>query len=183
MLFLPPVRDSTHVISSCSSYLDEGRYTWRHNSVLLFLANTFSSLKQCTVYADLPSFLSPSMITGESLRPDLLLLTKDKLLYNLELTIGFETNIQNNSNRKAAKYSSLLSELSPSYSKVTFINLSMGAIRTMGSSCTSFFSLLNELSFDKTIQKRVIMKAMTISIRSSYFIFCQRNKPCTNPDS
>ena len=171
-----------HVVSSCSSYLDEGRYTWRHNSVLLFLANTFSSFKQCTVYADLPSFLSPSLITGESLRPDLLLLTKDKLLYILELTIGFETNIQNNSNRKAAKYSSLLSELSPSYSKVTFINLSMGAIGTMGSSCTSFFSLLNELSFDKTIQKRVIMKAMTISIRSSYFIFCQRNKPWTNPD-
>ena len=171
-----------HVISSCSSYLDEGRYTWRHNSVLLFLANTFSSFKQCTVYADLPSFLSPSLITGESLRPDLLLLTKDKLLYILELTIGFETNIQNNSNRKATKCSSLLSELSPSYSKVAFVNLSMGAIGTMGSSCTSFFSLLNELSFDKTIQKRVIMKAMTISIRSSYFIFCQRNKPWTNPD-
>ena len=89
----------------------------------------------------------------------------------------FIIKIQNNSNRKAAKYSSLLSELSSSYSKVTFINLSMGAIGTMGSSCTSFFSLLNELSFDKTIQKRVIMKAKTISIRSSYFIFCQRNKP------
>ena len=43
-----------HVVSICKSYLDEGRYTWRHNSVLLFLASTFSSLKQCTVYADLP---------------------------------------------------------------------------------------------------------------------------------
>ena len=71
------------------------------------------------------------MITGESLRPDLLLLTKDKLLYILELTIGFE----NNSNRKAAKYSSLLSELSPSYNKVTFINLLIGAIGPMGIFC------------------------------------------------
>ena len=91
MLFLPTVRDSTARVSNRFSYLDEGRYTWRHNSVLLFLANTFSSLKHCTVYADLPSFLSPCMITGESLRPDLLLLTEDKLLYILELTIGFET--------------------------------------------------------------------------------------------
>ena len=33
-----------HVVSRCSSYLGEGRYTWHHNSVLLFLANTFSSL-------------------------------------------------------------------------------------------------------------------------------------------
>ena len=61
-------------VSSCKSYLDEGRYTWRHNSVLLFLANAFSSLKQCTAYADLPSFLSPCFITGELNRPDLLLL-------------------------------------------------------------------------------------------------------------
>ena len=65
-----------HVVSSCKSYLDEGRYTLHHNSVLLFLANTFSSLKQCTVYAALPFFLSPCLITGDSLRSDLLLLTR-----------------------------------------------------------------------------------------------------------
>ena len=145
------------MVSSCISYLDEGRYTWRHNSVLLYLANTFSSLKQCTVYADLPSFLSPCLITGEYLRPDLLLLTENKSLYILELTLGFETNIQINSNRKAVKYNSLLSELSPSYNTVTFINLSMGAIGAMGSSCTSFSSLFNDLGFDKTIQKRIIL--------------------------
>ena len=104
-----------HVVFSCSSYLDDGRYTWRHNSVLLFLANIFSSLKQCTVYADLPSFLSPCMITGESLRPDLLLLTGGKLLYILELTMRSETNIRNNSNCKTARYRSLLSEHSPPY--------------------------------------------------------------------
>ena len=100
-----------HVVSSCKSYLDEGRYTWRHNSVLLFLANTFSSLKECTVYADLPSFLSPCFITGESYRPDLLLTDKN-ILYVLELTVGFETNMQNNSDRKATKYSSLINDLS-----------------------------------------------------------------------
>ena len=60
-----------HVVSSCKSYLNEGRYTWRHNSVLLFLANIFSSLKNCTVYADLPSFLFPCLISGDSLRPEL----------------------------------------------------------------------------------------------------------------
>ena len=77
----------------------------------LFLTITFSSLKQCTVYADLPSFLSPILITGNSFHPDLLLLIDAKILYILELTIGFETNIQNNSDRKAAKYSSLINDL------------------------------------------------------------------------
>ena len=171
-----------HVVSSCKSYLDEGRYTWRHNSVLLFLASTFSSLNKCTVYADLPSFLSPCLITGDSFRPDLLLLTDNKILYILELTVGFETNMQINSDRKTAKYSSLINDLSPSYSKVVFVNLSMGAIGVMGSSCNSLLSLLHELHFDKTITKRIIMKAMNISIRSSYYIFCRRNKPWTNPE-
>ena len=50
------------------------------------------------------------------------------------------------------------------------------------SSCISFFSLLNDLGFDKTIQKPIIMKTMNVAIPSSYFIFCQRNKPWTNPD-
>ena len=117
-----------------------------------------------------------------SLRPDLLLLTENKSLYILELTLGFETNIQINCNRKAAKYSSLFSELSPCYNSVTFINLFIGAIGAMGSSCASFFSLLNDLGFDKTIQKRIIMKTMNVAIRLSYFIFCQRNKPWTNPE-
>ena len=161
---------------------NKGRCTWRHNSVLLFLANTFSSLKQCTVYADLPSFLSPCFITGESYRPDLLLLTDKNILYILELTVGFETNIQNNSDRKATKYSSLINDLSLSYSKVQFVNLSMSAIGAMGSSCISLLSLLNDLHFGKTIQKRIIMKTMSISLRSSYYIFCRRNKPWTNPE-
>ena len=78
-----------HVISSCKCYLEERRYTWRHNSVLLYLANTFSSLSPCKVYADLPSFASRCLITGDSLRPDLLLLMGNNVLYILELTLGF----------------------------------------------------------------------------------------------
>ena len=92
-----------HVVSSCKSYLDEGRYTWRHNSVLLCLAKTFSSFSDCLLYADLPSFLSPSVITGDSLRPDLVLISINSTLYILELTLGFESNIQINGDRKASK--------------------------------------------------------------------------------
>ena len=62
-------------------------------------------------------------------------------------------------------------DLSFSYSKVQFFNLSKSAIGAMGSSCNSLLSLLNDLQFDKTIKKRIIMKAMSISIRSSYLIF------------
>ena len=108
--------------------------------------------------------LSLCLITGDSLRPDLLLLIDEQILYVLKLTLGFETNKQNNCDHKAAKYSSLINDLSLSYSKVVFVNLSMGAIGVMGSSCNSLLSLLHELHFDKKITKRIIMKAMNISI-------------------
>ena len=171
-----------HVISSCKCYLEEGRCTWRHNSVLLYLANTFSSLSPCKVYADLPSFTSPCLITGDSFRPDLLLLTGNSVLYILELTLCFETNMQVNSIRKANKYNRLINDLSSTYNKVTSVNLSMGALGVMSSSCDSLLSLLQDLSFDKLVQKRIIMKTINIAIRTSHFIFCQRNKPWNNPE-
>ena len=52
-----------NVISSCTTYLEEGRYIWRYYSVLPYLAKTLSSLSMCSLYADLPSLLSPSIIT------------------------------------------------------------------------------------------------------------------------
>ena len=79
------------------------------------------------------------------------------------------------------KYSSLIND-SPSYSKVAFVNLSMGAVGVMGSSCNFLSSLLHDLHFDKITQKRIIMKDMNISIRSSYYIICCPNKPWNNPE-
>ena len=52
----------------------------------------------------------------------------DKALYLLELTVGFETNILINSNRKAAKYNSLIKDIYTQFRTVHFINLSMGAL-------------------------------------------------------
>ena len=160
-----------HVVSSCNSYLDEGRYICRHNSVLLFLAKTFSSFSDCLLYADLPSFLSPSIITGDSLRPDLVLISNNSTLYILELTLGFESNIQINSDRKASKYSSLLLDLNHAYSDVKFINLSMSTLGIKGTSSESLLLMFDDLKLDKTAQKYVMKKVMNIAIRCCYYIF------------
>ena len=131
-----------HIVSSCKSYLDQGRYTWRYDSVLKFRANTLSALPSCSIYADPPAFLSLSLVTGDSLRPAFLLITKNKTLYILELTIGFETNIKVNSDHKALKYNPLHYSLRSTYRKINFINLSLGAIGTVGFSSDSFTELL-----------------------------------------
>ena len=169
-----------HVVSSCKSYLDQGRYTWRHDSVLNFIANTLSALPGCSIYADLPAFLSPSLVTGDSLRPDLHLITKNNTLHILEVTIEFETNIKVNSDRKALKYNPLHHDLRSKYIKTKFINLSLGALGTVGSSSDSFTELLKAVDFDSKMQKAILSRIMNITIRCTYYIFCCRNKPWTS---
>ena len=112
--------------------------------------------------------MSPSLIVRDPLRLDLLLLTGNNVLYILELTLGFEANIKANSAKKANKYTPLLQDLSSSYNKAIFISVSMGALVVMGSSCDSFLSLLQNLSFDKVTQRRIIMKTINIAIKSIY---------------
>ena len=134
-----------NVVSSYKSYPDQGRYTWRHDSVLNFIASTLSALPSCSIYADLPAFLSPSLVTGDSLRPDLLLITKNKTLHILELTIGFETNIKVNSDRKALKYNPLRQDLCSKYSQIKFTNLSLGDLATVGPPQILSLSYLRQL--------------------------------------
>ena len=96
-----------------------------HNSVLLFLARSFSYLQNCMLFADLSFFSYLALINGDSLRSDLALISPDKTLYPLELTILCETNIESNSNRKAAKYKDFVRDFDLHYRSTNFINLPM----------------------------------------------------------
>jgi hypothetical protein len=73
---------------------------------------------------DLPGFITPSVITGDQLRPDLLLAIENKVLYVLELTVGFETSLNSISDRKHKKYLPLISDQESNYDKVKFANVS-----------------------------------------------------------
>ena len=91
-----------HVVAGCGSCLN--RFIWRHDSILNFIAKNVPSQYFENIFVDLPRFSNPSIITGDKHRPDLLLTTKDNCLYILELTVGYETNLRNNIERKRSKY-------------------------------------------------------------------------------
>ena len=59
-----------HVVAGCQSYLP--RFTWRHDSILNFVAKIFQPEHNSTLFVDLPGYKSPSIITGDTYRPDLL---------------------------------------------------------------------------------------------------------------
>ena len=68
------------------------------------------------------------------------------------------------------------------YKEIQFINLSLGALGTVGSSSESFINLLKCLEVSQPIQRSILSKMINITIRCTYFIFCRRNKPWTDPD-
>ena len=93
-----------HNVAGCQTYLTQGRFTWRHDSILHFIARTFQSLPNSTLYADILGFVSPSVITG----PDLFLHFQNKCLYIIDLTVGLESNLAKTANRKKLKYLELV---------------------------------------------------------------------------
>ena len=93
-----------HVVAGCNTYLTEGRFTWRHNSALKFLAEMLQTIQNAKLYFDLPGYLSPCIVTGNSLSPYILLSTAGNILLIIELNVGFETNLNNNAYRNGLKY-------------------------------------------------------------------------------
>ena len=115
-------------------------------------------------------------MTGDSLRPNLLLVTRDKCLYILELTVGFESNLRNNSHRKQLKYKTLIREQQKNFNNVRFVNLCMSALGVFDHLTKSFLEMLQDLKFDVTTRNFIIRRTMTIAIRTTYNMFCRRNK-------
>ena len=155
---------------------------WRHDSILLFIAKSFQSSQHAKIFANIPGYITPSVVTGDDLRPDLLISISDKWLYILELTVGFESNLRTNAERKAQKYRDLVLQQSNKYANVKFINLLMSALGIFDKGTSDFLDMLTDLQFDAATKNYILRKLTTIAIRTSYYIFCRRNKEWPNPE-
>ena len=149
------------IVASCETYRYEGLFIWRHNS-LKFIANSFQSIVGSTLYVNLSGFLSPCIITNDTFGQDLLV-TADKKLFVLELTVGFETNLNFNTQRKRD-------------------NLSDSCLGIFGRPTDSFNDMYKDLDINNNNLRFIIRKPSKIITRSAYFIFCRRNYPWTCPD-
>ena len=109
-----------HVLNHCQVMLEQGRYTWRHNSVLRIIHDTLREIADPSwvFYCDLTGTTKvagttiPPDILATQQRPDLVLINRvSKKIIIIELTIPFEQNIRNAHDRKVNKYSSLIMDL------------------------------------------------------------------------
>ena len=135
-------------MAGCKTYLNEGRFTWRHDSVLNSIALTLKSLNYSNLYVDLPGYLSPSIITGDTLRPDLVLTIENKCIYILELTIGFESNLQPNATCKREKYQDLINKKLSYYEEAKFVNVSISSLGMFSETSLDLIEMLKDLKID-----------------------------------
>ena len=94
----------------------------------------------------------------------------------------FETNIDNNATRKYEKYRSLIQELSSSYHKVKFIDISISSLGIFVNSFDAYIQTYKDLNCEEMHHKYILKKLITIINRTTYYIFCMRNKQWTNPE-
>ena len=94
------------------------------------------------------SFTFHYIITGDIFRPDLTHVMTDKKIYTLERTVGFETDLEVNTERKRAKYQFLVENLKSKCKDVNFVNLSISSFGIFGPFCPSFIEMYDALSVD-----------------------------------
>ena len=92
-------------------------------------------------FVNIEGYPNPSIITGDEQRPDFAFVEDDNLLL-LELTVGFETNIKKNFDRKTKRFQQLFAKLSNKY-KVINVNLSLGAIGIIGKDSLIMTAMVN----------------------------------------
>ena len=161
----PEVQTLNHVVAACKSALREGRYTWRHNSILLNLSLIIKS-KVKDLYVDLPDYLSPTMITGEDLRPDMVICDNSGKWYVLELTCCYETNISKSVSRKEQKYDQLIKDLSTT-KDIVFINLVIISIGTIEKESKLLIAMLEKIGLNNNEISATIRKLINMTIRST----------------
>ena len=176
-------RTLEHVVSGCKVYLHEGRYNWRHDSILKNLVTYFKSIRgNLKYYVDIPGSELPSVITGVERRPDIVIRDKNKL-YIIELTVGFIRRILINAERELKHYENLCKELSQGFENVIYVNLSKGALGLIGKDSKNFYDLLKmTLKLEKDQINYLIKKITSCCIRTTYYIFCKKDKSWDKPD-
>jgi hypothetical protein len=181
--FCPNLQTLGHIVGGCKAALAEGRYNWRHDSILLSLSRALATIPSVSIYSDIKEgneFLSPEVITGEKLRPDLIAV-KGNRTFICELSVGLETNMIKNATRKKEKYQQLVKGLTNAEEKC-YLNLSMGGIGIVSKDSSNVVTWLQEIGLSDAEARSITRKLMNICMRCTYYIFCQRDKPWEAPN-
>ena len=170
-----------HILNGCKRALDQGRFTWRHDSILHYISNCLDK-KNFSCYVDLEGHQTlaggtiPPEVTVSTLKPDIVVIdNKQKLVTIFELTVPGENRISEAHRLKSEKYQHFYTDIKSH--KVSVLPFEIG-------SHTGFISRDNIKTLQilhqhckKDIKLKQFKKNISsIAVLSSYFIFNCRNE-------
>ena len=174
-----------HILNFCSVSLTQGRYTWRHNSVLNHITNMILQNKPSNleVFCDISGFdinggtIPPDVLVTQS-RPDLVLLNRqEKSICLLELTCSFERNSEAANVRKSLRYTSLKSDLEERGYKCFLVPFEVGSRGYIFKSTKSnIFNIFTTMKISAN-HRHCIKNMSKISLLASYTIFHAYTQP------
>ena len=132
---------TAHILNGCPIALEQGRYTWRHDSVLLKLLKGLKRMLQPVdkLYGDLtgyganesPRATIPPELLCTTARPDIVIVTSEKVIM-MDLTVPSNTSelLRQAHARKIAKenYQMLQMDLEDKGLKTSFTTVEVGAL-------------------------------------------------------
>ena len=158
--------------------MNEGRYTFRHDNVLQYIAKCLD--RKYTFYVDIPGHQTPAggtippNVTVTNLKPDIVIMDKaQKTVTVFELTVPAEHRLEIAHKLKAEKYAHFTENRN---FKVSVVPFEIG-------SHTGYISNDNKTyihTLHKFCQKNITLKKFkqnlsAISVISSYYVFNCRN--------
>ena len=159
-------------MGGCKTALHENRYNWRHDLILAVLLNFIKTAKTIKIHCDIEVHMNPSVITGEENLPNMIVTQHESTVFVLELSVGFETNIDLNTKRKANKYKEMLKSLENKFEKVNFVNQLMRALGIVGAH-SSIINMLKALVFRQQEIAYLIKRITLLYNRNVLFILYQ----------
>ena len=181
-----PQTATGHILSACPEALEQGRYTWRHDSVLLSLTRALEkALPHVQIYADLdnmralehPPTTIPPGLTSTSSRPDIVCVNGTNITL-LELTVSGNSKEAMNQARERKQqkrpYLEIINDLHRQGLNAKYDTIEIGAL----GHCTKDTQYHLSRTFpqmNRLLWQRILDQAGEVAIACSKSIFLARN--------
>ena len=170
---------TNHVLNACKVALNTKRYTWHHDSILLYIVSCVDTTK-FKVHSDLPGYQAagggsiPPEICVTNPRPDIVVIDVEKNIVNLlELTCPSEENVNIRHQDKSRNYAHFLTDI-PHSTLTCFEVSSKGYLSTRNhTALNTLFTFLKPGIKLKTFKQNISV----LSVYSSYHIWLCRSDP------
>ena len=130
------------------------------------------------LYVDIAGYEYPDTLFTSSQRPDLVLVTPQKITI-IELTVCFETNLIKSRTYKVDRYKHLKENTVNNGKDVELIFVEISSLGFYSDEIRDFKRLIKDLNLNP---KRMLEKCLETCIRCSYYIYNRRSKEWTLPE-